>query len=305
MHASPPGRRPFAATPDVSAYYPATPHERALARLLGALEDGEGMVLLTGEPGTGKTLLCHVLLDRLRPGGETVFLTHTHFPDRTALLQAILFDLRLPHAGRCEQDLRLTLTEHLLETFAAGRPTTLVVDEAHHLTLDLLEELRLLGNLESSAGKALQVVLVGLPVLLDTLAAPEAATLRQRLAVRTTLEPLRHYVAADYLLHQVRICGGRPEEVFLDEAVEVLARASKGLPRLLNQAARQAQSLAREVGTEQVDVEAALEALARLGVEEDPLAGLPVLPLGGSEELAGEESEDVASPFRPNPHRTA
>jgi type II secretory pathway predicted ATPase ExeA len=261
-------QRPFPATPDPACYYPATSHERALSRLLGGLSGGEGILLLTGYPGTGKTLAIHCLLERLGGGGASIAcLTNCHLRDRASLLQAILYDLALPYEGRGEQEMRLGLTEHLLRTFADGRRTILIVDEAHHLTPDLLEELRLLGNLEARAGKAVQVLLVGQLALLETLRWPELASLRQRLAVRAELQPLPLQEAADYLLHHLRIAGGRPERLLADEALEMLARASQGLPRLLNQAAHQAFCLAAEAGAAQVDAEAVLEALDLLGLE--------------------------------------
>src|SRR5205807_2758824 len=117
------------------------------------------------------------------------------------------------------------------------------------------------------SGKALQVVLLGLPSLLETLRLPELAAFRQRLAVRVELLPLALQEAADYLLHHLRVAGGRPERVLADEALELLARATGGVPRLLNQAAHQALALAREAGAAQVDIEAALEALHLLGLE--------------------------------------
>jgi type II secretory pathway predicted ATPase ExeA len=267
-------QRPFPPTPDPACYYPATSHERALARLCRGLDDGEGLLLLTGGPGTGKTLLCHCLLERLGSGASTVFLTNSHFRDRPGLLQAVLYDLSLPYQGLGEQEMRLALTDHLLKAYAEGRRTVLVVDEAQHLDGDLLEELRLWGNLEARSGKALQVVLVGQPVLAETLRQPDLAAFSQRLAVRTRLDPLPLQEAADYLLHQLRIAGGRPERVLADEAVELLARRTQGVPRLLNQAAHEALVLAGEAGASQVDVEAALEALALvdLGGEEVPEA---------------------------------
>jgi type II secretory pathway predicted ATPase ExeA len=260
-------QRPFPATPDSACYYPATGHERALARLVDGLADGEGVLLLTGPAGTGKTLLCHCLLERLAGSVESAFLTNSHFRDPAALLQAILYELSLPYEDRDEQERRLALTDHLLTRFAAGRPTVLIVDEAQHLKPDLLEELRLLGNLEARAGKALQVVLAGQAELMETLRRPELASLRQRLAVRIELGPLPLQEAADYLLHHLRVAGVQPETIVTDEVVEILARGSGGVPRLLNQAAHLALNLAGEAGAEQVDVEAALEALAQLGLE--------------------------------------
>ena len=259
--------RPFPTGLSTAYYYPATGHEEALARLVQAVEDNDGLLLLTADAGTGKTLLCHCLVERLGPQATSAFLTNSHFADRRALLQAILFDLALPYEGKTEQELRLTLTHYLLSRYGTGRPTLVIVDEAQNLTADLLEELRLLGNLEGEQGRALQVVLVGQPALGELLERPEMTGLRQRLAARVHLEPLGVHEAADYLLHHLRVAGGRPEELISDEALEILARGTGGIPRLLNQAARQAFELARASSAATVDAEAALEALAVLGLE--------------------------------------
>jgi type II secretory pathway predicted ATPase ExeA len=299
-------QRPFPSTPDPGTYYPATTHERALARLLRGLADGEGLLLLTGAPGSGKSLLGHCLLERLGPDAHPLFLTNGHLRDRVGLFQAILFDLGLAYEGKGEQELRLAVTNHLLQAFAAGRPTVLLVDEAHLLAPDLLEELRLLGNLEGRSGKALQVVLLGQPAFSDVLRRPELASFRQRLAVRAELRPLGVQEAADYLLHHVRSAGGKPARIFSDEALELLARATGGVPRLLNQAAHQAMTLAAEAGAGEVDAEAALESLNQLGLDEeaeaaekDPgegtgVAAEPVLlvPLQQGEAGANAEEDD-------------
>ncbi len=286
-------QRPFRATPDSACYYPATSHERALARLIHALADDEGLVLLTGDPGTGKTLLCHVILERLDTNLTSAFLTNSHFGDRLGLLQAILYDLSLPYEGRSEQELRLALTDFLLKNYADGRRTVLILDEAQHLSPDLLEELRLLGNLEARDGKALQVILAAQPSLLEGLHRPALAVLGQRLAVRVHLEPLAVEEAADYLLHQIRTAGGRPEEVLSEEALEILARGARGVPRLLNQAANQALLLAHDAGVGQVDAEAALEALDILGLEAElPEAGERGVLAPRAAPASGEEQEE-------------
>jgi type II secretory pathway predicted ATPase ExeA len=306
--------RPFPATPDTNCYYPATSHERALALLLGGLHDGEGILVLTGAPGTGKTLLCHCLLERRGSDTANICLTNSHVRDRAGLLQALLFDLSLPYEGRAEQEMRLALTDHLLRTFGGGQSTVLLIDEAHHLTPDVLEELRLLGNLEGRSGKAVQVVLVGQPDLLNVLRSPELAALWQRLAVRVELQPLDVQESADYLLHHLRVAGGRPEEVITPEVLEPLARATGGVPRLLNQAASGALSLAAEAGAPHVDLEAVLEALARLDLEvpEEPPGGgdeepllPPVLSMDGAADLVGLQGEDAERRLFVSPRQPA
>lgn len=259
-------RRPFPPTPDTSFYYPATLHEAALAALARGLSDDESFELLTGDAGMGKTLLGYTLLERMGANVANAFLTNSHFADRSALLQAILYDLGLPYDDGTEQTLRLRLTDHLLKTCAADRRTILIIDEAHHLDADLLEELRLLANLEAGGGKALQVVLLAQPCLLATLAQPGLESLQQRCTVRASLGALQVEEAYDYMLHHLRLAGGKPEKIFDEAALEAIARGTHGIPRCLNQAAHQALVLADEGELANVDAEAALEALTMIGM---------------------------------------
>ena len=258
-------RRPFPPTPDTELYYPATLHESALTALLRGINEDEGFVLLTGGPGSGKTLLGYVLLERLAENAASAFLTNSHFADRAALLQAILYDLGLPHEG-AEQSLRLRLTEQLLNNCADKKRTLIVIDEAHLLNADLLEELRLLANLEAGSGKAVQFVLLAQPAIVQTLAQPGLESLQQRIAVRPELQALEVEEAYDYLLHHLRLAGVKPEALFDDTALETIARGTHGIPRCLNQASHQALVLAEEGELTKVDAEAALEALSMLGL---------------------------------------
>lgn len=258
--------RPFPPTPDTALYYPATLHESALAALKRGLAEDEGFVLLTGVPGSGKTLLGYVLLESLAENTENAFLTNSHLADRSALLQAILYDLGLPYEGRSEQNLRLRLTDHLLKNCGDKKRTVVVIDEAQHLSADLLEELRLLANLEAGSGKAVQFVLLAQPSLLQTLTQPGLEALAQRIAVRPELQPLEVEEAYDYLLHHLRLAGVKPEKIFDDTALETIARGTRGVPRYLNQAAHQAILLAEDGELTKVDAEAALEALSMLGL---------------------------------------
>ena len=279
-------RRPFSPLPDTEFYYPATQHETALAHLLRGIADDEGVLVLTGVPGAGKTLLGYVLLERLGDTVVSAFLTTSHLADRAALLQAILFDLGLPYDGT-EQTLRLRLTEQLLKTCADKKRTVIVIDEAHHLSADLLEELRLLANLEAGGGKAVQFVLLAQPSILATLGHSALSSLQQRITVRATIAALDVEEAFDYLLHQVRLAGGKPEKIFEETALEVIARGSHGIPRCLNQAARQALLLAEEGELTKVDAEAALEGLSLLGL---------------SDEEAGVHEEPTPDGEGPHPH---
>jgi type II secretory pathway predicted ATPase ExeA len=275
-------RRPFPATPDDALYYPATGHEAALATLARAVADGDGLALLTGAPGTGKTLLGYCLTERL--GAETVcaFLTNSHVADRSALFQAFLYDLGLPYQDGNEQVLRLRLTDYLLTNCGKNLRTVLIVDEAQHLSVDLIEELRLLGNLEASGKKAVQTVLLGQLALLEKLARPELTSMRQRLGVKAEVAALGVEEALDYLLHHLRQAGGHPENIVDEAALEVLARGTAGVPRLLNQAGHQALLAADAADMTIVDAEAALEALSALGLSVDDSSGAAI-PVEGSE----------------------
>jgi type II secretory pathway predicted ATPase ExeA len=258
--------RPFPPTPDTALYYPATLHEASLAALQRGIAGDEGFVLLTGAPGSGKTLLGYVLLERQGENTDSAFLTNSHFAERASLLQAILYDLGLPHDGDKDQILRLRLTDQLLKNCAEKRRTLIVIDEAHHLSGDLLEELRLLANLEAGKGKAVQFVLLAQPKISATLSQPGLESLHQRIAVRPELRALEVEEAYDYLLHRLRLAGVKPENVFDETALETIARGTHGLPRCLNQAAHQALMLAEDGELAKVDAEAALEALSMLGL---------------------------------------
>ena len=273
-------RRPFPAVPDVSLYYPASPHEQALAPLIRAVHEDEGLMLLTGDPGMGKTLLGQVLLERLGDKVVSAFLPNTHFANRTALLQALLYDFGQPYDDDREQILRLRVTEFALKNCSEGKRTIVVLDEAHHLSADLLEELRLLGNLEGGR-KAFQVVCIGLPSIHEVLRRPDMAAWSQRLTVRASLAPLSIEESLDYLLHHLRVSGGRPENIIDESGLKVLAQGALGIPRLLNQAAHQSLIMADAVETA-VDAEVAMEALACIGLE---------VPEGDDEfETVGEEA---------------
>lgn len=262
-------RRPFVTTADTVSYYPSTAHERALKQLLDGVHRQVPFAVVVGEPGTGKTLLAHRLLERVQGQVVAIWLTNTHLPGAAALFQALLYDLGQPFQGKTEQELRIAFTDHLLEIYSKKQQTLVAIDEAQHLTPELLEELRLLSNLETRHGKALLIALFGLPTMIETLRRPELTALWQRIGVRAQLGGMDVHEAVDYLLHHVRAAGGRAERIITEEALEVLARATEGVPRLLNQAADRAFQIAFEAQQHAVDAEAALEALGEMGLAAD------------------------------------
>jgi hypothetical protein len=190
----------------------------------------------------------------------------------------------------------------------------LILDEAQNLSPDLLEEVRLLGNLEGQRGKALQAVLLAQPAIEELLELSPLQAFAQRLAAVIRLEPLALHESADYLVHHLRAAGGRPEAIATDEALTLLAQGTRGVPRLLNRAAHRALALAHQAGADQLDAEAATEALAQLGLteENDDREAAPAAsalpggldgPLRASEDDAGpllslEEEKTRSSPDR-------
>jgi type II secretory pathway predicted ATPase ExeA len=259
-------RPPFRPAVDASAYFAAPAHEAALAALAAAFVRREAAVLIDGASGVGKSLVARKWLDDLLPDVPRALLPNARAEKPADLLQAILFDFGKPYQGLTEQELRLAVTGHLLDTAASGYPTVLVIDEAQHLSHAALEEVRLLGNLETQHGAAAFAVLVAQPALREALARPVYALIADRVAVRATVEPLSVEDSIAYLRHQVRATGGDPARVLGDEAAALLAGACGGVPRALNRAAGLAFELSADAGAETVDAEAVIEAFGRLGI---------------------------------------
>lgn len=247
-------RRPFRP----GAYVPLAGHEAAVATVAAAFDRGDGVALVDGPAGVGKTLAARRWLAGLPADIPRVVPPAVPNARPADLLQAILFDLERPYQGLTEQELRLAVTAELLRS----PRTVLVLDEAQHLGPAAVEELRLLGNVETPDGAALFVLLVALPGLREGL--PPAFA--QRVAARVRIDPLTADESADYLRRHVELAGGRPGRVFDDEALAVLAEACGGIPRVLNQAATAAAELAVAAEADRIDAEAAVEAAARLGL---------------------------------------
>jgi MSHA biogenesis protein MshM len=248
---------PFSLTPDTGFFYRNPAHVEALDVLRVALQGGEGFIKVTGEVGTGKTLLCRMLLNSLGEGWITAWVPNPYLePD--ALRRAIADELRVALGPTPRQHTVVKkLQERLIQLAAEGQRVAVVIDEAQALSDESLEALRLLSNLETETRKLLHVVLFGQPELDARLATPGLRQLQQRIGFAYRLPPLDIDAAGHYLQHRLAIAGYNGRPLFATAALRALHRASGGVPRLLNILAHKALMLAygrglREVGRAEV-----------------------------------------------------
>lgn len=226
--------QPFSLTPNTRYFMRAESHEQALELLLVALREQGGFIKVTGEVGTGKTMLCRLLLNKLGSNVQTAYLPNPQLTP-TGLFQALADELGLTLADAENTHRALTaMQRHLIEVAAQGYFVVLVIDEAQAMPEETLEALRLLTNLETESRKLIQVVLHGQPEL-DTLLERESLRqLKQRITFQCTLQTLDRAAVADYLQHRLRQAGYNGGRLFTSPAVRLIARASGGTPRLIN-----------------------------------------------------------------------
>ncbi len=288
-------RRPFRPSPTLELFVPLPAHDTHLAALRAAFTGGDGIALLDGTAGTGKSLLALRFLESLGSAVVPIYVPSARFATVADLHQAILFDLGQPYQGLSENELRLAVTDFLLKSVADKQRAVLVLDEAHHLPADVLEEIRLLDNWDARGTKAVFTVLVAPAELRDRLG--RAESLAQRVRCRVRVEPLTESESLTFLRTQLEECSRTPDEVMTDEALHLFARHGGGLPRVLNQLATTGFNLALDAGQDSVDVEVAFEALAQMGItiaEVDEPAQ-PAYPAGAARSRSraeGEQGED-------------
>lgn len=222
---------PFALSPDPRFLFLSRRHREALAGLLYAVEDGKGFTVLTGEVGTGKTTLVHALLNELGDRARTAFVFNPTL-NRNDLYLHLLAEFHLPSQDSILACSR-TLQAFLLEQFQAKARVVVVLDEAHLLSEEILEEVRLLSNFETSRSKLLHVLLIGQPELKSRLGQHSLRQLRQRIALRFELGPLEFGETIEYVRWRLR-CAGARTPVFSAAAYPALHRYSGGMPRLIN-----------------------------------------------------------------------
>ena len=225
---------PFGITPDTSFTVLTRSHQEALNTLLVALNSGEGFIKITGEVGTGKSLLCRRLLQALPENAVSAYLPNPYLAPRTLLL-ALAEELGVAvDSASDDYHLLKCVNEALLAYAGDERPVVVCIDEAQAMPLETLESLRLLSNLETEKRKLLQIVLFGQPELDRKLAEPSVRQLLQRIAFHYRLGCLGREEIGNYLAHRLRVAGYRGDELFAPRTVRSLHRASRGTPRLLN-----------------------------------------------------------------------
>jgi general secretion pathway protein A len=268
--------KPFSLAPDPRYLFLSASHREALAHLLYGIEEGEGFIEVIGQVGTGKTTLCRTLLDRIGSDAEIAYIFNPS-PSEIELLAAINKELGLATAVRTRTELLDALNHFLLEKNAAGRRVLLVIDEAQNLDPSVLEQVRLLSNLETDRAKLLQIVLIGQPELEENLARTDLRQLRQRITVRWSLRALTRDEVREYLEHRLSVAGLADPRIFRPSAVRALARRSRGIPRLVNALADRALLAGYTEGRREIDAR-----LVRRAARE-----LPATELSGWRELTG------------------
>src|SRR3954468_13593583 len=224
---------PFRITPHTEFFFSGANRGTTLEALLYAITAGEGMVKVTGEVGSGKTMLCRVLMERLPETVETIYLAVPSLT-RDERLAAIASDLGIETSGANTTKLVRALQEKLIEIHAAGRSVVALIDEAHAMPLATLEEIRLLSNLETEKEKLLQIVLFGQPELDAHLALPNMRQLKERITHSFMLGPLPSREVGDYIGFRLRAAGYHGPELFGRDALRIIAEASEGLTRRIN-----------------------------------------------------------------------
>lgn len=225
---------PFSITSDPKFLWLSHQHEEAFAHLHFAVTQRKGFAALTGDIGTGKTTLINSLLDRLGDGVRTAVVYNASL-NTDELFQYIFRDFGIPGKPGNRSEAVIRLNDWLLEQADKDINAVIVVDEAQNLSIETLEDLRLLSNLETARRKLLQIVLVGQPQLNEKLAAPELEQLQQRIAMRYHLKAFNESDTRQYVAHRFQLAGGNASTVFAQDYFPILYQASGGVPRVINQ----------------------------------------------------------------------
>ncbi len=225
--------RPFQLVPNPAYLYLSRSHEEALAHLTYAIAQGDGFVEITGEVGTGKTTLCRAFVEGLDENTEVAYIFNPKL-NSIQLLKAINDEFGIPSDGDNTKDLIDILNTFLMKKRSEGKKVILLIDEAQNLSTEVLEQLRLLSNLETSTSKLLQIILVGQPELGEMLDSHDLRQLGQRITLSCHINPLTVRETREYIQHRINIASKKPGDIFTKDALRTIHRYSGGIPRLIN-----------------------------------------------------------------------
>src|SRR5882672_8888213 len=227
--------KPFSLTPNPRFVFYSQQYHEAEGQLIYGINNREGFMLVTGQPGTGKTTLCRDLIEKLDREKSQSALIFNPFLNGVEMLAALLteFGVSVPDGGT-RKDLLDRLNQFLLAQLALGKHCVAIFDEAQHLSPEFLEQIRVLSNLETDQEKLIQIVLVGQPELLDKIGTPEMSQLDQRVSIRCTLADLDEQETDRYIHHRLNVAGARGQVSFSAKALKEIYRGSHGVPRLIN-----------------------------------------------------------------------
>jgi len=254
---------PFNLTPDPKFLYLSEVHQEALSHLQYGIEQRKGFVLITGEVGTGKTTICRSLLAMLSKKTRTALVLNPSLSD-IELLQTINQDFGIDHCSDSKKDLLDKLYDFLIDVFVSGENAVLIIDECQNLTPDVLEQIRLLSNLETEKEKLLQIIMIGQPELAKMLQSPGLRQINDRIVLRYHIWPLVLSDTKNYLRHRMAVAGAYRTDVFTASAIRAIYRYSQGLPRKMNAVAERSLLMAYLRGKQTVTrsiVAAAVEEL--------------------------------------------
>jgi len=273
-------RSPFEIVPDPFFFFATPRHNEALAALYHGVRGHKGFAVLTGDVGTGKTLLLRCLLEQLTRSDDVAYAYV--FNGRLSpceFLQYVASDFGLPVAGKNKSEILSDLSKYVVARGSGKLTTVLIVDEAHHLSVDILEEIRLLTNLETVHGKLLQILLVGQPELDEKLDSFELRQLKQRIAHRAQLVPLNPGETAGYIKRRLQLAGAElnADTLFPQDTLQTIFRYSRGIPRLINTICENAliTAYARQLSSVTPEIVEDVAADLRLGVVSSPEIGKP------------------------------
>lgn len=225
--------KPFNITPDPHFLYLGEHHQEAMAHLIYGINERKGFIVITGEVGTGKTTLIHTLLEQLKPNVKTALIFNPNLTLEDFFL-LVLDEFELEASQPTKAHFLIALNNFLLERSEMDENAVLIIDEAQNLPLPILEEIRLLLNLETAKSKLLQIVLAGQPELDRKFNLPELRQLKQRISIRYHIPPLSRKETGEYIKERLRIAGSPNSSIFTEKAINEIFAYSKGIPRLIN-----------------------------------------------------------------------